>query len=173
MRAGGLGDGCGLLLEGQRVLLVPGGRLATTPGTARCRGLGDARGVVGVWPRGRCRRSPVGAVSVIVSGVGRGFGGDVGVVAVPAAGHRDVQVLAVQARPDQNDPDVRGRALGAVDGGGPAVLAVLLEVVGGQDHAAATGEVLHDQPVVRPGSKDAVPVAVADMPIARAGRGQR
>ncbi len=45
---------------------------------------------------------------------------------------------------------------------------MLLEVVGGKDHAAATGEVLHDQPGLGPGSEDAVPVAVADMPLARA-----
>jgi len=51
-------------------------------------------------------------VSVVVFGVGGRVGGYVGVVAMPPAGHRDVQVLAVQAGADQDDPDVGGGALG-------------------------------------------------------------
>src|SRR4051794_20579095 len=51
-------------------------------------------------------------------------GGDDGMVGVPAAGHRDVEVFAVEAGPDQHDPEVTGGALRGGDGGGPAVVAV-------------------------------------------------
>lgn len=92
-------------------------------------------------------------------------GGDVGVVALPSAGHRDVQVLPIQAGPNQDDADVGGGALGAVDGGGPAVLAVLREVLDREGEPAAAGEVLHDQALLGAGAQDAVAVAVADMPV--------
>jgi hypothetical protein len=87
------------------------------------------------------------------------------VVGVPAAGHRDVQVLAVQPGPREHDPDVGGGALGAVDRAGPAVLGVLGQVGGGQDRPAAAGQVLHQQGAVRAGAQDAVAVAVADMTV--------
>ena len=111
------------------------------------------------------RRALVVAVVVIVVGAG-GVGGDVGVVAVPAAGHRDVQVFAVHPGADQHDPEVGGRALGGVDRGRPAVLGVLGQIRRRQHHPAAAGEVFHDQTVFRTGPQDLVAVAVADMAVA-------
>ena len=102
-------------------------------------------------------RGPRVAVAVVVVVLGGGVGGDVGVVAVPAAAHRDVQVLAVHAGPDQHDPDVGGGALGGVDGGRPAVLGVFGQVGGRQHGPAPAGRVLprSGRPAVRgrgPGS---------------------
>jgi len=114
-------------------------------------------------PRGSLVPVPVPVVVVVV-GAG-GVGGDVGVVAVPAAGHRDVQMLPVHPRADQHDPEVGGRALGGVDRGRPAVLGVLGQVGGGQHGPAAAGEVSHDQAVLRPGAQDLVAVTVADMAV--------
>ena len=116
-----------------------------------------------------------GSVSVVVLVVGGWVGGDVGVVPGPAAGHRDVEVFPVHPGSDEHDPDVGARALGTVDGGRPAVLAVLRQVIGRQDGAAAAGEVLHDQPglprragpgAARSWSEDPEPVTVADVRIA-------
>ncbi len=76
----------------------------------------------------RARRSGVRVAVVVV--VGAGVGGDVGVVGVPAAGHRHVQVLAVHPGPDQHDPHIGGGALGGVDRARPAVLGVHLQVGG-------------------------------------------
>ena len=85
------------------------------------------------WPRSRrrCargrRRGPAGRCAVVwpgwvrVVGVGQ-VGGDVGVVGVAAAGHRDVERLAGHAGPDEGERDVGGEALGAVHGGGVAEL---------------------------------------------------
>lgn len=100
-------------------------------------------------------------------------GGGVDVVLVPAAGHGDVEVLAIQPGAGEGDGDVGGRSLGGVDGRGPAVLGVSGEVGGGQGGGAATCEVLHDQPgAVVGGGPDGEPVAVADLVRADAhGRG--
>lgn len=110
---------------------------------------------------------------VVAVVVARCVGGEVGVVGLPAAGHRDVEVLAVHPGPYEHDPDVGGGALGGVDGGGPAVLAVLRELVGRQDRAAPPGEVLNNQALPVPaclgfavsgsGAEDPEPVPVADM----------
>ncbi len=117
-----------------------------------------------------CGRLP----DVVGSGVDLGAaGGGVDVVLVPAAGHGDVEVLAIQPGAGEGDGDVGGRSLGGVDGRGPAVLGVSGEVGGGQGGGAATCEVLHDQPgAVVGGGQDGEPVAVADLVRADAhGRG--
>ncbi len=84
---------------------------------------------------------------------------------MPAAGHRDVQVLTVHPRPDQHDAHIGGGALSGVDGGGPAVLGVLGQVGRRQHGPATAGEVLHDQAVLWSGTEDLEAVAVADMAV--------
>ena len=105
------------------------------------------------------------ATGVVGAGVDVGaVGGGVDVVLVPAAGHGDVEVLAVQAGAGEGDGDVGGGALGGVDGRGPPVLGVPREVGGGQGGGAAPGEVRHDQAAaVGGGGQDGEPVAVADL----------
>jgi hypothetical protein len=107
--------------------------------------------------------SASGVVCLVVFGVDCGVGGDVGVVAVATAGHPDVEVLTVDPGPDQDQAEVAGGALGGVDCEGPAVLAVLGEVVHGQHDPTATGEVLHDQAAVRSGTQHAEPVTVTNV----------
>src|SRR5450830_88056 len=61
-----------------------------------------------------------------------GFGDDVGVVEVAAAGHADVEVFAGHAGGGDGVGLVDGDALGAGGGGGVAELDVVGDVVGGQ-----------------------------------------
>jgi hypothetical protein len=56
------------------------------------------------------------------------FRDDVDVVGAPAAGHPDVEVFAVQTGSGEEDADVGGGALGAVDGGGPAIVGVFSDI---------------------------------------------
>src|SRR5664279_5324279 len=82
------------------------------------------------WLRQLLHRGFTGAVQAGVPG--RNLGGGVDMVLGPAAGDRDVEVLAVQAAAGQDDPDVGGGSLGAVNRGGPPVLAVPGQVPGRQ-----------------------------------------
>jgi hypothetical protein len=94
------------------------------------------------------------------------------VVLVPASGHGDVEVLAIQAGAGEGDRDIRGGTLRGVDGLGPPKLRVPREVGGGQGGGAAPGDILHDQAAAVGGSGlDGEPVAVADLvaPIRRGG----
>lgn len=138
-RPGSLPQPCGV--GGLPVAPLPGGVGRDLPGAGqdgvcgvlraelRQRGAEHSDGLVvrfGREPRMR-------PVPVVVLRVAARVGRDVGVVAFAAAGHRDVEVFPVHAWPDQHEAEVGGGALGGVDGQSPAVLAVLGEVVRGQD----------------------------------------
>jgi hypothetical protein len=55
-------------------------------------------------------------------------------------------MFAVQPSTGEQDPNVCGGALGAVNGGSPAVVGMPGKVAGGQRSASATGEMLNEQP---------------------------
>ena len=86
-------------------------------------------------------------------------GGEVQVVAVPAAGERDVELLAGFVSGEHGVGGVDGGALGEVDGGGVAELQVFGDVVRGQREAAAAG-VPDGQAAVAVHGEDGEPVAV-------------
>jgi hypothetical protein len=107
-------------------------------------GLQGADGVVEGRPRpGRSR-----PVCVVVGGVGS----EVDVVGVATTGHADVEVFAVESRAGEQDAEVGGGALGAVDGARPAVGGVLGEVRRRELGVTAAGEVPHEQAAARGGA---------------------
>ena len=103
-----------------------------------------------------------GWVTVLVVDRGR----DVRVVFFAAAGESDVEVFAVDPGSDEQDRNVGGGALRAVDGAGPAVLDMGRNVVGRQHRGAAAGVVIDEQSAVLGGGQDRVAVAVADVTLA-------
>src|ERR1019366_4294638 len=80
--------------------------------------------------------------------------------------HPDVEVFAVDAGPHQQDADVGGGTLGAVDRASPAVVDVVGEIRGWQQGSAAATQVVDKQPAVDRGGEDAVAVAVAHVAFA-------
>jgi hypothetical protein len=90
-------------------------------------GLQDADGVVD----GRCRIGGLWPMREVAVGGFGGFGGEVDVVGVAAAGHADVEMFAVQPGAGEQDSNVGGGALGSVDGGCPAVVGMPGQVAGG------------------------------------------
>ena len=87
-------------------------------------------------------------------------GGQVEVVAVPAAGDRDVEQLAVLGAGDDGVADVGGDALGGVHGGGVAERDVLGGVLAGQGDPPAGGQVGDPQRPVHLDGGDPPAVAV-------------
>jgi len=70
-------------------------------------------------------------------------------------------VLAVQAGAGQDDADVGGGALSAVNGRGPPVLGVAGQVGGWEGDVAAAAQVAHDEPACIVGGQNSEPVTVA------------
>ncbi|MEU3664336.1 hypothetical protein AB0E77_32055 [Streptomyces sp. NPDC032940] len=110
------------------------------------------RGELGAAPGGDRGEDGVEMVAVV--------DGDVETVGARPAGQLHVDALAVRAGGGQRVRGVDGHALGAVDGGGVAELAVRGEVGGGQADAAAVLGVAGDDVAARPDPGEGPGVAV-------------
>ena len=114
----------------------------------------------------RTPKSTVRAVTSSGSGVRVAVVGlverDVRDVGLPAAGHRDVEVLPRRRWRDDDVGRVDGDALGAVGGDGVAEVEVLADVLGGQHGLAPTSrvEAVDDDRAVAADVGDAPAVAV-------------
>ncbi len=83
-----------------------------------------------------------------------GLADHVDVVRVAPSGHADVEMFAVQSWSSEQDPDVGGRSLGAIDGRCPAVVGMGGEVVTRECCASSAVEVFDDQPTAGAGGDD-------------------